>query len=170
MNLYQINAEIEQLENACEDGMLIDEETGELITFDEALRQLRMAKEEKIENVALWVKNLTAESAAIYAEEESLAKRRKATDAKCERLKAYLISALMREDGSAERFKSARCTVTVRSNPVKVTITDEKKLPAEFFAETITRRADKVQIKEVLSRGIDIPGAVLERTRSVMIK
>lgn len=170
MNIYQINAEIEHLEYACEDGLLIDEETGELITFDEALRQLKMAKEEKIENVALWVKNLTAESAAIYAEEESLAKRRKAVDAKCERLKAYLISALMREDGTAEKFKTARCTVTVRKNPVKVTITDEKKLPAEFFAETITRKADKAQIKEVLTRGIAVPGAVLEQTRGVLIK
>ena len=53
MNLYQINAEIEQLENAVEDGMLIDEETGELLTFEQALDQLHMMKTEKVENIAL---------------------------------------------------------------------------------------------------------------------
>lgn len=170
MNIYQINAQIEQLESACEDGLLIDEETGELLTFGDALNQLRMAREEKIENVALWVKNLTAEAAAIAAEEESLAKRRKAAEAKAESLKGYLVSALMREDGTAEKFSTARCAVSVRKNPARVTISDEKLIPGEFFTETVTRKADKMQIKEVLARGIDVPGARLEQTRSVMIK
>ena len=58
MTLYEINQEIESvLENA------IDMETGEI--SEEALQkinELQMAKDVKVENVALWHKNLLAES------------------------------------------------------------------------------------------------------------
>lgn len=170
MNLYQINAEIQQLENACEDGLLIDAETGELLTFADALEQLHMAREKKIENVALWIKNLTADTVAIKAEEESLAKRRGAEEAKIDRLKDYLLSALMRDDGTIEKFHTARCAISIRKNPVRVAISDEAAIPNEFFTETVLRKADKAQLKEVLARGIEVPGARLEQTRSVTIK
>lgn len=170
MNLYEINREIEQLECACEDGLLIDAETGELILFEDALNELRMARAEKIENIALWIKNLASDVAALEAEEERLMKRRNATEAKIERLKAYLQSALVREDGTAERFSTPRCTVTVRRGLGKVIVTDEKILPAEFFEEVTTRKVAKMNIKEVLSRGIEVPGAHLEQTRSVIVR
>ena len=48
-------------------------------------------------------------------------------------------------------------------------VSDEKLLPEVFFREIIDRKPDRAQIKEVLSRGIEVPGAALERGRSVMI-
>ena len=170
MNLYQINRDIEQLECACEDGILIDAETGELIEFEQALEQLHMAREHKIENSALWIKNLTADASAMADEEESLAKRRKAAEAKIERLKRYLVNALLREDGTAEKFSTARCAVSIRKNPEKVVITCEKDIPKEFFTEIVTQKLVKTQVKEVLQRGIEVPGAKLVQERTAIVK
>ena len=61
MNIYEID-------NAM--MSLIDEETGEIKDFT-AFEELQMQREEKIENVALWYKNLVAESKAIREEENS---------------------------------------------------------------------------------------------------
>lgn len=170
MNLYQINAEIEQLEVACEDGLLIDPETGELLTFEQALDRLRMERTQKIENIALWCKNLASDAAALKAEEEQLAKRRKAAEAKSERLKAYLLSAMTQPDGKVLPFHGTRAVVSVRNNAPSVVISDEALLAMEFKIQKIEVKADKASIKEVLQRGIEVPGARLERTRSVIIK
>lgn len=170
MNLYQINADIEQLENAVEDGLLIDEETGELMTIEQALDQLHMMKTEKVENIALFIRNLDAESVALKAEEERFAKRRKAAEAKSERLRAYLLSALTKEDGTTEKVKTTRVNVSVRLSGPSVVFTDESLLPMEFKIQKIEVKPDKASIKEVLSRGIEVPGAKLERGRSVIIK
>lgn len=170
MNLYQINAEILQLENAAEDGMLIDPETGELMTLEDALNQLRMERTQKIENIALWCKNLASDVVALKTEEDNLAKRRKAAEAKQERLKAYLLSAMTMEDGKVLSFHGTKAVVSVRNNPASVVISDEAKLPREFMIQKITMAADKASIKEVLSRGIEVPGARLEQKRSVTIR
>lgn len=169
MNIWEIDKAMREIEALEEDEELIDLDTGEVISVADALEKLEMARETKIENAAMMVKNLSAEAAAIKAEEEKLAKRRKAIENKADDVKQFLIRALTREDGTSEKFRTARAAVTVKLNPAKVIISDEKLLPEVFFREIIDRKPDKEQIKEVLSRGIDVPGAALERGRSVMI-
>ena len=74
-NLYELTAQIENFE------LEVDEETGEITNLDE-LDALQMERDEKIENIALWVKNLTADAAAIKAEAQNLTKRQKAAENK----------------------------------------------------------------------------------------
>lgn len=169
MNIWEIDKAMREIEALEADEELIDLDTGEVISVADALEKLEMARETKIENAAIMVKNLSAEAAAIKAEEEKLAKRRKAIENKAEDVKQFLVRALTREDGTSEKFRTARAAVTVKMNPAKVIISDEKLLPEVFFREIIDRKPDKEQIKEVLSRGIEVPGAALERGRSVMI-
>ena len=57
-SLYEINEAI----LSC-----IDLESGEIID-EAALEALQMQRDEKIENVGLWIKNLVAESSALAAE------------------------------------------------------------------------------------------------------
>lgn len=169
MNIWEIDKAMREIEALEEDEELIDLETGEVVSVADALEKLEMARETKIENAAMMVKNLSAEAAAIKAEEEKLAKRRKAIENKADEVKQFLVRALTREDGTSEKFRTARASVTVKMNPAKVIISDEKLLPEVFFREIIDRKPDRAQIKEVLSRGIEVPGAALERGRSVMI-
>lgn len=52
MNLYEINSQILDC---------IDQETGEVMDIDR-LEELNMAKAEKVDNIACWVKNLEADA------------------------------------------------------------------------------------------------------------
>lgn len=169
MNIWEIDKRMREIMALEADEELVDLETGEVISVSDALEKLEMARETKIENAALMAKNLNAQAAAIKAEEEKLAKRRKAIENKADEVKQFLIRALTHEDGTSEKFRTARATVTVRLNRAKVIISDEKLLPEVFFREIIDRKPDREQIKEVLMRGIEVPGAALERGRSVMI-
>ena len=170
MKLFEISAEIEALETAVEDELLIDPETGELMTIEQALDELRMAKEEKVENIALMIKNLDAESIAIQNEEKKLISRRKTAENKATRMRAYLIACLTRADGTTEKIKTARAAVSIKTNGPSVVITDEALVPEAYKRCMITTSWDKKMIGEVLKHGDEVPGARLERTRSVMIR
>ena len=61
MKLYEIDAAIMEC---------IDLETGEIVDADR-LTALQMEREQKLENVALWIKDLDAEAKALKAEEQS---------------------------------------------------------------------------------------------------
>ena len=82
--LYEIDQEILDC---------IDAETGEIINF-ERLSELQIAREEKIEKVALWYKNLISDAAAYKAEKEVFAERERRAKVKAESLKNWLTEAL----------------------------------------------------------------------------
>lgn len=78
MNLFEIENEIMNC---------WDQETGEI--FDsKKMDQLEMARDTKIENIALYIKNLTADAEALKAEKQSFAERQKAAENKAEALKS----------------------------------------------------------------------------------
>ena len=169
MTLYDIDAQIAALDGAAEDDMLIDEETGELVSVAQALDALRMEREAKLENVACWVKNLSAEADAIREEENRLVKRRKSAETKAERLKAWLLAAMTREDGTTDKLKTGRVMVSVKRNPPS-TVVDDALLPSTYKVAKITYQANKEMIKRELLAGGEVPGAHLEYGRSVIIK
>ena len=169
MTLYDIDAQIAALEDAAEDDMLIDEETGELISVAQALDALRMEREAKLENVACWVKNLCAEADAIREEENRLVKRRKAAETKAANLKSWLLAAMTREDGTTDKLKTGRVMVSVKRNPPS-TVVDDALLPSTYKVAKITYQPNKELIKRELLSGGEVPGAHLEYGRSVIIK
>ena len=160
--LYEINQDILNC---------VDLETGEILDT-EKLDALQIEKETKLEGVALWVKDLKAEAAAVKEEADKLTARKKALDNKIEGLKAWLLRAL---DG--EKLKTPRCNV-YQTHSQKLAVADEGKLidflqtlnePEKFlrFKDPELRRDD---IKKALKEGTFIPGASLEETESVVIK
>ena len=169
MTLYDIDAQIAALDGAADDDMLIDAETGELISVSQALDALRMERETKLENVACWVKNLCAEADAIREEENRLVKRRKAAETKAANLKSWLLAAMTREDGTTDKLKTGRVMVSVKRNPPS-TVVDDTLLPSTYKVAKITYQANKELIKRELLAGGEVPGAHLEYGRSVIIK
>lgn len=169
MTLYDIDAQIAALDGAAEDDMLIDAETGELISVSQALDALRMEREAKLENVACWVKNLCAEADAIREEENRLVKRRKAAETKAANLKSWLLAAMTREDGTTDKLKTGRVMVSVKRNPPS-TVVDDALLPSTYKVAKITYQPNKELIKRELLSGGEVPGAHLEYGRSVIIK
>lgn len=111
---------------------LIDEETGEILDFD-AFDTLTMQRDNKIENIALWIKNLTADARDYREQKEIFAVREKRAQKQADKLKSYLAFAL-----NGEKFATARCEVGFRKTK-KVNIVDDSILPAEFIRQIIKK-------------------------------
>ena len=158
MTLYQIN---EQLRNAIEFGC--DPETGEI--FDTAaLEELEMARDEKIENICLFIKDLKAEAAAIKAEKDALDARMKVSTRKAEQLTNYL-----QQELAGEKFKTSKCVISYRKTQ-SVSIFDIDALPKDYIRIKTSTEPDKLMIKEAIKAGESVPGAVLEERQSMTIK
>ena len=157
MNLYELNRAIAEFD------LEIDEETGEITNLDE-LDQITLERDEKVENIALWVKDLLAEADAIKAEEQALAKRRKQAENKAERLKDYLMGNL-----AGEKFKTPKVAISYRTSEA-VEILDENLIPEEFLAIKTEYKPDKKAIKDELKAGGEVEGAELVKRTSLQIK
>ena len=153
MKLYEIDQAIMDC---------IDMETGEIIN-EELLNSLQMERDAKIENVALWIKELKAEAEALKAEKMAFAERQKVTENKMESLKKWLVYAL-----NGEKFKSVRASVTFRTSD-KVEIADIDKLDKAYLRYK-EPEADKDAIKKAIKEGQEVAGATLVPSTSVIIK
>lgn len=164
MTLYEINQEIEAAIAAMFDE--VDEETGEVKPGTvELLNQLQVARDEKIENIGVYIKNLTAEAAAIKAEEKNLKARREAKENRAERLKKYLTDQL----GGENWTKSAKVSLTFRtSSPVE--IDDESKIPEQYMKVKTEMAPDKTAIKKAIDAGEKVPGAHIGEKKNIQIK
>lgn len=161
MNLYEIDQAI---------LALVDPETGEILDYD-AFSELKMAKEEKIEGMALWHKNLTAEAAAIRAEEIKLADRRKSLEKKAESLKQYLTELL-----SGSKFSTARVACSFRKTK-SVEILDEAAFIQEMqesqhfeYLKYSPPTVNKTEITNAIKAGQLVPGAQLVEKNNLSIK
>lgn len=153
MKLYEINEQI----MAC-----IDSETGELID-PEKLNELQLAKDEKLENLTLWYKDLIAEANALKEEKEAFAAREKAAKNKAESIKNYLSYVL-----NGEGFKTTKCAVSFRRS--EKTVVDDFDLLPEVLLNYPTPKADLAEIKKAIKNGEAVPGAHLEEALNIQIK
>lgn len=153
MKLYEIDQAIMDC---------IDMETGEIVN-EELLNDLQMERDAKIENVALWIKELKAEAEALKAEKLAFAERQKVTENKMESLKKWLAYAL-----NGEKFKTVRASVTFRTTD-KVEVADIYKLD-ENYLRYKEPEADKDAIKKAIKAGQQVAGAALVQSTSVIIK
>lgn len=153
-SLYEIDTEI---------MMCLDQETGEIID-PERLDALQIERNSKIENVALWIKNLQADANAFKAEKDAFADREKKALAKIDSLKKWLAMAC---DG--QKFNTWRCAVNFRKSE-KVEIFDETKIPQELLKATCVVTPDKAAIKEALKAGEIIEGCALVASMNPTIK
>ena len=149
----------------------VDAETGEILDV-EKLDALQMEREAKLEGVALWVKDMKAEAAAVKEEADKLTARRKALENRMESVKAWLLQAL-----NGEKLKTPRCNV-YQTHSQKVVIDDEKALVDMFMASPFGEKflrmkdpeIDKNALKDSMKQGYEYEFAHLEATESVVIK
>ena len=153
-NLYEINQGILEC---------IDLETGEIIDTDK-FDQLQIERSEKLENVALWYKNLISEAQAFKAERDVFAEKQKRAESKAESLKNYLDSAL-----KGNKFDTVKVSVGYRKS-TSVEIIDQSKLPELYLKTVTTVSPDKVEIAKALKVGESVDGAELKENQNIQIK
>lgn len=141
----------------------IDQETGELIDF-ERFESLQMERNQKIENVALWVKNLQSDALAYKAEKEAFAEREKAATKKAEQLKEWLAKVL-----EGQKFSTGKCAVSFRKS-TKLEVLDELSIPDDLMVKTVTVKPDAYAIKTLMKDGMVVPGCRLVENLNTQIK
>ena len=137
-------------------------ETGEIIDSAK-LDELQMDRDIKIENIACWIKNLTADAEALKAQKQAFADRQKAAENKAESLKRYLSSYL---DG--QKFSTDKVAISFRKTS-SVNVTDLTQIPEQYlkFADPTP---DKTAIKKAINDGVVIVGAEIVEGQSISIK
>lgn len=164
MTLYEIDEAIRELIEGA-----VDPETGELLIDDSVLDALQMERDKKVENLALYIKNLSSDINELRQEEKNLAARRRAAEQKAERLKRYLSDAL-----NGEKFSTSKVACTFR-NTTAIEVApgfaewawDNKRLN---LLRTKPPEPDKAAIKQAISDGEVIPFAEIVTRQSLSIK
>ena len=152
-NLYEIDRNLTSL---------VDEETGEILDF-EAFEELQLERETKLENIALWIKNLNADAATYKAEKQAFEEKQKRAERKAESLKTYLSTFL-----NGEKFKTARVDCFFKKSE-SVNVIDMSQLPSEFLKYS-EPTADKTAIKAAIKEGKEVAGAEILVKNNLQIK
>lgn len=156
-SIYQIRQEISEFLFNC------DPETGEILN-SQAWDEINLAFEEKVENIACWIKNLQAEAEDLKAEEAALAKRRKAKEAKIERLKN-----LLTDNMDGKKFETAKCAVSFRTSE-QLQVEDKDLIPKKYCVKKVEYQPDKNLLKQIWKSGKAVKGCQLIQKLNVNIK
>ena len=131
--------------------------------------------ETKAENIAAYIKGLKAEADAIKAEETALSLRRKVKENQIKRMKSYLLENMQLIN--RKKIDTPRAKLSIRNNAESVQFDDEER----FIRLCLARGQDdylrykdpelnKTAVKKALQSGMEIDGASLIRTQSLIIK
>lgn len=153
MNLYEIDSAIMDC---------VDMETGEIIDM-EALENLQMERDQKIENIGCWIKNLLADAKALKEEKDNLTARQKSAENKASSLKAYLSSYL-----NGEKFKTAKVAISYRKSD-SVDIAEGAVIPEKYLKYS-DPTPDKIGLKTALKAGEELPGISIVTSSNIQIK
>lgn len=153
MNLFELDKALYEC---------VDAETGEIID-EEKLNELSMERDEKVENIACWIKELKAQTAAIKQEEDSLASRRKVAENKILRLSEYLLSYL-----NGSKFETAKVKISYRRSET-LEVSESAKIPKKWYKPQ-EPKLDKAGLKKAVKDGLEIKGVEIVEKNNIQIK
>lgn len=171
MKLYEINAEILRLTDQIE----FDPETGEVLCDIDAIESeisaLQMEKKSILTWLAKLVLNTRAEAAAIKAEEERLKGRRDQLEKKEKRLMS-----IINRECAGEKTDLGVAVVSYRkSEPLEIT---DARAALEWLRENNHTECIKIadpevrksEVKALVKKGIEVPGAELLTINNCALK
>lgn len=162
-----------------DDGNVINDITAYRQELQEAwfdtLDGIEQEFEDKAENVAAYIKSLKAEADDLKEEEAALNRRRKVKENQIDRLKDYLLHSMMTINRT--KIDTPKAKLSIRNNAESVQFDDEE----QFIRLCLARGQDdylrykdpelnKTAVKKTLQSGMEIDGARLIRTQSLIIK
>ena len=167
MTLYEIATDYKNFIEAVENGEIPEE------AINDTLESIQALLEEKADNIACLIKNMTADAEAIKAEETRLAERRRQKESTADRLKTYLSDMLIK--AGQTNLETARNKLSFRKSEA-VTVENE----AEFIRWAMDENRDlltfkaptisKTAIKKALAEGQAIDGVRIESKANLQIK
>jgi len=172
--LYKIGENIEELLGRGFDETCIDMETGEVF-YDKAearLEELMEQEGQKIENIALYIKNILSFAAAIKTEEDAFKKRRKAKEKKAEALKRFVANYLIKRN--IPKLETEKVLLSFKksasSNVFNKETFMEYAKEHDYFLRYQEPEINLNAVLAALKDGEVIPGAELVEKQNLQIK
>lgn len=159
MTLRELTAEFEAVL-----AIALEEDDGEELAG--RLAEIDMAIEDKADNYAVIIADLSAQESKLKAEIDRLTKRRQTLRNNTDRMKQSLQQAM--ETVGKEKMKTDYYSYTIQKNPPKLVLDDERIVPEDYFVTK--RELDKASLKDALKTGQEVRGAHLEQTESLRIR
>lgn len=144
--------------------LALEEDDGEELAG--RLAEIDMAIEDKADNYAVIIADLTAQESKLKAEIDRLTKRKQTLRNNADRMKQSLQQAM--ETVGKEKMKTDYYSYTIQKNPPKLVLDDERIVPEDYFVTK--RELDKASLKDALKAGQEVRGAHLEQTESLRIR
>lgn len=179
LSTYEFNVD-EQGRAVDDDGNVIpdpDAARAEMIeAWFDTLTGIEEEFGEKAESVAVFIKNISAETEAMRAERQQLSARISARDKQLEKLKDYLMRCM--DDIGVKKLDGIKAKITLKNNAESVEILND----IEFINWAQANDRDdllkyempsirKTPLKKELQSGLEnVPGVRLSRSRSLIIK
>lgn len=163
-SLYMLTDELAAVING---GLVVDEETGEIVFDLDNIEALEASVADKVKAVSLF-----------SASQRSLAKMRKEAaqrmkhsadqiEKRADDMDEYVISCLKKIGG---RIETPEATISIRKCPASVQVVEEWNVPRRYWKAKTTETIDKVAVKEALKQGKDVPGCALVVNEKLSIK
>lgn len=164
LSLYQLSHEylnaldfLTDADNAIEPQVIHD-----------TLEALEGELQEKVVNVAKFIRNLETTTEAIKAAETDMAKRRKTLEQRVTWLKGYLKSNM--ETTGINKIECPYFKLSIAKNPASVDVLDETQIPESFKRIETVVNVDKNAIKAAINAGLAVEGVRLVNGTRLVIK
>lgn len=164
MNLFEIDNALMNCVKL-ESGNYVDAETGEVIDI-EAIEALEMERDQKVRNIACWIRNLDADEKALAEQAKIFTDRKNAVKNKKESLKGYLARYL-----NGKPWQNNEVKISWRESEAIETDTnlDVSKLPA-VYVDYGEPKLNKKLLKQDIKNGLEIAGVHLVKHNNIQIK
>lgn len=162
MSLYSITG---NLLAVIEGGMVVDDNSGEILFDADNLEELEGEYLDKLEACGIYCKNEQAEIEAMKAEEKRLADRRRVKENKVKRLKEYMLQSM--DATQTKKLDTPKVYISTRKSQ-KVVIDKISELPTYCFK--VTQTPSKTLIKEAIEDGRTVGGAHIEESVNLTLK
>jgi len=118
----------------------------------------------------MFVRNLEASAESIKAAEKQMAERRKAIEAKAERIRNYLKDNMART--GITKIDCPYFALSLRNSPPAVEVINADEIPAQYFdiPEPPAPVLNKNRLKDDLKNGVIVEGARLTQGSYLQIK
>jgi hypothetical protein len=165
LTLYELRAEYR---SALDFLAETPEEEIDMVSFGALLAALESDLTDKFAAVACYIREVEAESAAIFDLVRAQNDRIARLDATADRLRNYLLGEL--HLAGLSTVAEPRIQVKIKKNPPRVAIVDAESIPPQWWRTRTIQEPDKIEIKAALKAGQEIPGAALEINERLEIK
>lgn len=159
MKLYEMATNYQQLSNR---------EDLEPETIADTLDSLKDSMEVKVDNIASWMDDNTADIEFMKHRIKAMQEEKKRLINLNERLNNYLTDTL--DQAEIKKMTTDQHIVAVRNYRMSTVITEPEKLTADYVKEVHEYKPDKTAIYKALSAGKTVNGAHLEANRKATIK